>query len=128
MNFKLIRYDYLKSGIFGVLLTDNFKCETLEHAYADGPNFVPKIPLGTYKCVRRLSPKFGYYLFLVTGVPEHDFIEIHIGNKNEDSDGCILLAEGREGGEVLNSKIAFDSFINFLTEINEFTLEVSNAF
>ncbi len=126
-TFKLIRYDYLQSGIFGVLLSDSFKCETLEHAYADGPNFVPKIPIGSYQCIRRLSPKFGYDVFLVANVPGHDFVEIHIGNTNQDSDGCILLGQSREGGEILSSKLEFDSFMQFLSGINEFTLEVSNV-
>jgi Family of unknown function (DUF5675) len=127
MKFRLIRYDYLQSGIFSVLMTENFKCETLEHAYSDGSNFIPKIPIGNYTCQRYLSPKFGYEVFRLINVPEHDFIEIHKGNTNVDSDGCILLGEARDGGTILYSKFAFDSFMNFLSSIDEFTLSVENV-
>lgn len=125
---KLVRYDYTEAGIFGVMLDDGFKCETLEHAYADGPNFVAKVPIGTYKCIRRHSPKFGYDVFLISGIPDHDFVEIHKGNENKDSDGCTLLGLTRSGISITFSKMAFDSFMKHLTGINEFPLEVSNAY
>ncbi len=47
------------------------------------------IPTGTYKVVRRKSPKYGAH-FHVTGVPGRSLILIHIGNTARDTKGCLL--------------------------------------
>jgi hypothetical protein len=131
MNFKLIRYDYIKNGIFGVLITENFKCETLEHAYADGPNYVPKVPCGTYKCVRGMHRLAGmtqdFETFEITGVEGHSDILFHVGNTNLDTAGCALVGLYRDGAELMSSRVTFNDFMQFLEGVNEFTLEVSNV-
>lgn len=133
---KLERTDYLESGIFGILhVTDSLKFATIEHAYpltvADQqvePNYFPKVPCGTYKCVRGLhrleSMADGFYTFEVTNVPGHTNILIHPGNSNKDSEGCILIGEYRKDNMIFQSRKAFDEFMNALVGVNEFELEI----
>lgn len=133
---KLTRTDYLATGIFG-LLTDRDNrlifC-TAEHAYpvtsdavTASISYAPKVPAGTYTCKRRLSPEFGYDLFWITDVPGATWIEIHIGNYPQvDSEGCVLLGLARVGNtEIVKSRRAFDQFMDSLTGIDSFELEIA---
>ena len=125
-DFILSRTGGNINGIFGVIeSTDgSLQFATLEHAYGSGKNWSPKIPPGEYNCIRRLSPKFGYDVFMLENVPKCDFIEIHIGNYNRDSDGCILLGTAQEGVMVVNSKEAFGQFMAALEGVDSFKLTV----
>lgn len=125
--FTLTRTSSGLYGIFGKMVADDnsFSCVTLEHAYPAGTNqWAPKIPVGTYTCVRRLSPKFGYDVFMLKDVPGHDYVEIHIGNYNSNSDGCILLGEMQLTGMISESRTTFERFMSLLTGVDEFTLVV----
>lgn len=132
MNLILTRNQFRPDGIFGFLkdFSGNQIAVTLEHAYTDSGIWVPKLPDGTFICKRRLSPRFGYELFQIMGVPGHNFIEIHIGNYNEDSSGCVLLGEAivsLNGSQALSmSRAAFLNFMHLLSGINQFSLEVSS--
>ena len=89
MQIKIVRVDATDKGIFGHLTCENFECITLErHDIA--------IPTGTYKAVPYKSPSRGDVL-LLQGVPHRSWIEIHSGNKEEDSLGCILVGYKRNG-------------------------------
>lgn len=94
MTFTLERQYYNSYGVFGLLLDESGKLAgvTLEHAFpqVDG-SYSAAVPLGTYTCRKLLSPKFGFNVFMLDAVPGHSYIEIHPGNFNCDSDGCILL-------------------------------------
>lgn len=56
------------------------------------------------------SPKFKRMVPLVTGVPGRAFIEIHPGNSDVDTEGCILLGTSRQGSLLLNSRAAVEMF------------------
>lgn len=128
----LKRAEFLSTGIFGILtLDDGSQLLTLEHAFpqqADGlagaKTWAPIVQPGTYQCVRRKSPHFGYDVFMLEGVAGHSFVEIHRGNSEANSEGCILLGTVRSGDDILESKIAFDHFMNTLNGINIFQLIV----
>lgn len=131
MNMKLIRKMYLSDGIFSDMYSDDNQkfCVTLEHAYDDGEGaFCAKLPSGVYTCRRRLSPHFGYELFQILNVPNANFIEIHRGNVNKDSEGCILLGDQQtriNGVDmILNSKETFEKFMRLQADVNEFQLTV----
>lgn len=123
MNLTLRRNDFTPDGIFGELLAESGEvlAATLEHSY----ECEPKMPSGDYSCIRRLSPHFGYDVFLISGVPEHDFIEIHIGNLQQDSEGCVLLGLRRDGVAIRGSKLAFQAFMKRMEGVDEFTLTVA---
>lgn len=130
MNLILTRTDYLPEGIFGTLEDDQalFFMYTLEHSYLDGEVYNPKIPKGTYTCVRgkhqleHMTEPFE--TFEITGVPNHDHILFHVGNYNKDSQGCVLLGLDLSGDEVIDSRKAFEIFMECQRGVNEFTLEV----
>src|ERR1700761_6826790 len=90
MNFTLQRFKTGDDGIFSDLIDESGKivAKCAEHAY----NGLPKLVDGTYKCIRYDSPKHKMEVWLVLGVPNADYIELHIGNWPQiDSDGCVLL-------------------------------------
>lgn len=125
MNLTLVRKQYRDDGIFGEIESGALYYFTLEHSYER----IAKIPAGEYTCKRRLSPHFGYDVFELIDVPGHDFIEIHIGNYNEDTDGCILLGLGlghttKNGVMLTSSKQAFAGFMKMQEDIDEFKLTV----
>jgi len=81
-----------------------------------------RIPAGTYRITYRevLSgktnqyrakyPWFKWHLWL-RDVPNFEYVYIHVGNVEADTDGCILVGHGVDmsGGKVLSSKAAFES-------------------
>lgn len=119
------------NGVFGTLVDegDNQLCVTLEHAYLVRGNWTPKLSVGTYTCERYLSPEHGYELFVVRGVPDFmgqpvTFIELHIGNYNCDSTGCVLLGDDIQGIMITKSKDAFERFMALQAGVDSFSLVV----
>lgn len=143
MNLTLQNDSFLATGIFGTLFNSDktFILHTLQHAYADIPdrnsmslNYHAKIPPGSYKCVRglhRLEPtKINphpqpFETFEIEGVEGHFQLLFHVGNYNEDSIGCILLGTARQKDMLLNSRDAFEKFINAQSGCDTFILTVS---
>lgn len=132
MDLTLTRQDNNQNGIFSVLSdsSGNIISHTLEHSYTgeDGSSYIPKIPDGTYTCVRgphRLNGMTDDFItFEITGVSGHSNLLFHWGNYNRDSEGCVLLGESRVGDMVTNSRITFNKFIDLQKNINEFILVV----
>jgi hypothetical protein len=121
MDLTLYRQVFDSTGIYGVM--GDF--QTLEHAYPGQPTgWVPKVPPGAYVCVLYPSPKRGYEVWMLKDVPGHDHIEIHRGNFNHDSDGCILIGTTRIEGGIGGSKDAFEKFMAMQAECTQFTLTI----
>lgn len=108
---------------------------TLERAYPNsGTNsFQPKVPPGTYTCVRGLHQlehmNAPFQTFEVTGVTGHTGILFHVGNTQNDSIGCILLGSSMHWDGhtelILNSKVAFNRFMALQKDQNSFQLVVA---
>lgn len=124
MNLYLNRKQYRSDGIFGELIDEkgSLVAVTLEHAYADGEKFVPKVASGQYDCVRHPPNRLPYETFMLENVPEFQGhpvtgILIHVGNYNDDSIGCILLGTQigfkNNGGQMITSK-SLDAFHKFM--------------
>ena len=127
MNWRLERMECRADGIFGVVVSEeaDLTLFSLERSFKNkDETYSPVIPAGTYTCIRRHSPKLGYELFMLTNVPGHDFIEIHIGNKNGDSTGCILIGLARTSTCILDSRKAFDRFMALETGTDSFQLNI----
>lgn len=131
MDLVLHRKSHRVDGVFGEMTNErgDFIAVTLERAYP--PDFSPKILAGIYICKRYNSPKHGYEVFVLTGEnADGHFYEIHIGNYNEDSDGCILVALGngfkgdQKGRMITASKAAFDKIMQLQDGLDSFTLTV----
>lgn len=75
------------------------------------------IPTGRYLVdMKTVSPRFGgrsQYQFCkgrlprLCNTPGYQGVLIHIGNKAQDTDGCILVGENKAVGQVLNSTATF---------------------
>lgn len=99
MKLKLIRTEYTDTYTMGDLyVNDEFFCNTIEDRYRnlETEAKVPgetAIPLGTYKVIVNMSPRFGRELPRLLDVPHFEGVLIHRGNTAEDSAGCIILGE-----------------------------------
>lgn len=69
------------------------------------------IPAGRYEVIAYESPRFGRKVPCLKGVPGHELIELHVGNKATDTHGCSLLGYGPVGKDFIsNSQNAVNDF------------------
>ena len=126
MRLTLKRASFTEQGIFGYLFDEqgNQIAVTLERAFpVPGSGlWQPAVISGLYTCQRRRSPRFRYDVFMLLDVPGHDFVEIHKGNWEENSTGCILLGTTIDGSMITESKIAFYKFMALLAGQDSFDL------
>ncbi len=124
----LIRTLQCDDGTFGHLLTGDFHAVTAEpEAPCKGNK--GRISAGTYHCVWEPYGKFrGYAL---KDVPGFTNIEMHIGNTEDDTLGCILLGlrRGKLAGKeaVLSSRTACERFSQYMRQ-QSFDLVISEEF
>jgi hypothetical protein len=94
MQLTLYRRWLLPRATEGVLhVNGTFECYTLEDPVRIGPK-VPgqtAIPYGRYRVRVSWSPRFRQMMPELLDVPGFTGIRVHVGNRPEDSDGCILL-------------------------------------
>lgn len=134
MDLKLTRNLFCQGGIFGVLIrvdTGEAIAVTLEHSYVGNNepiSYVPKLPPGEYLCVKGMHQlahmNQPFETFEITEVPGHSNILLHVGNTNDDSEGCVLLGCSQSGTMILESKKAFDAFMQLQAYCNTFLLVV----
>lgn len=132
MDVILRRDRYTIDGVFGTLTDrdDNVIAITLEHSYPTVVGkFQAKVPSGDYVCRRRYSPRFRYDVFEILDVPKCTYIEIHVGNYNRDSEGCVLLGRSvgmdPDGHQMIkNSRGAFSDFMNLQDNNDEFNITI----
>lgn len=141
MNLILTRTDFRDDGIYGEITDEAGKhiCVSLEHAYDSGAgdgSYAPKVPPGTYLCQQGehqlAHMSYPFVTFEVTGVPNHKNILFHVGNYNDDSEGCVLVGTAvRPVGDgtwmISASKNAFNAFMQLQDGTNQFTLTVRNG-
>jgi hypothetical protein len=122
MKLTIIRVDITDHGIFGHLTIDSspFNCLTLERHDID-------IPAGTYKVTLYQSPEHGL-VPLLNDVPGRSMIEIHEGNWESDSKGCILVGkdrrsiEGKDGIDL--SKDTLTQLMSVLNGCDDITVTI----
>lgn len=68
------------------------------------------IPEGRYQVTKYFSPKHNAWVPLLLHVPGFEGVEIHAGNTNIDTAGCLLLGMGLAPDMVTNSKEAIGAF------------------
>lgn len=81
-NFELLELGFVKLRGF-----------SLEPPWKENKRNESCIPEGTYEAVLYDSPSKGI-VYLLKDVPDRSMIEIHKGNFNKDSTGCILVGSG----------------------------------
>jgi hypothetical protein len=133
MDLTLTRTDIQAQGVFSVLDGGTSRLYTCEHAYQDANGaWAAKIPNGSYTCVRgahTLDGKTWFSTFEITGVPGHSGLLFHMGNTEDDSEGCVLLGMGyftlNGMKAVFKSAVGFTAFSTYQTGCDQFTLTVS---
>ncbi len=128
MNIKLIRLEESDDGTFGALVIGGkVFCVTLEPPDEGNQRNISNIPPYKYICVRIKSLKYGN-TFEVTNVPGRSHILFHRGNEVKDTKGCILLGNQfgklRSERAILNSGFTFSMFMNMMTNVDAFELEI----
>lgn len=114
MKIHLIRKKQIEDATIGELVTDTgFRCYSLEDVGRETKvHGQTRIPAGAYEVkfrevlsgktssYRAKYPWFTWHLEL-QGVPNYEYVYIHVGNKAADTEGCVLL------GRVWDGKSAF---------------------
>lgn len=145
--FKGPRYTIGKLFINGVYECDTLEDQdrgltsqmSLEEIKAKKVYEVTAIPTGTYSInMTTVSPKFKdrawakpYKGILprLENVKGYEGVLIHVGNKAEDTLGCILVGENKVKGQVINSTATFYELMTVLLkaqsagEVIELTIE-----
>ena len=129
MTLTLKRVSSDTGGTYGVFIngTKPFAV-TLERPWMNNERSISCIPSGQYICRRVKSPKFGD-TFEIIGVPGRSHILFHKGNKVEDTEGCILVAEqfgqlGNDRVAILQSGAGYGELMILLAGLDEFTLTI----
>ena len=130
MRVDLIRVEQSSDGTFGVLLINGSAfCVTLEPEDRGNAVGISCIPPGRYTCDIVESPKWGHTYTLIN-VPGRRYIRIHPGNVEDDTQGCIILAQhfGKLRGKraVLNSGITHKEFMRIMNN-ERFTLVITEV-
>lgn len=92
------------------------------------------IPTGTYKIdMNTVSPKFKDRVWAkpysgklprLIDVKGYSGVLIHVGNKPEDTLGCILVGENKVKGQVINSTAAFNKLMTELKKDKDIELTI----
>lgn len=133
----------------GKLYVDNqYVCDTLEDTdrglkQTDSLSSIQKkkvygqtaIPTGTYGITLNvISPKFkdrswakfcNGKLPRLLNVPGYDGVLIHVGNKPEDTLGCILVGYNKIKGQLINSTEAFKKLYSILDKSSTITIVIT---
>lgn len=115
-----------EDGCFSVLLWDGQPFAiSVERTFADGR---PVITQGAYKCTRSTYIKGGYETFEIH-VEGHTRILFHKGNVEEDSAGCVIVAESfgvvRGRTAVLDARTGFGGLMELAAGLPEFYMTVT---
>lgn len=145
--FKGPRYTIGKLFINGVYECDTLEDQdrgltsqmSLEEIKAKKVYGVTAIPTGTYSInMTTVSPKFKDRAWAkpykgvlprLENVKGYEGVLIHVGNKAEDTLGCILVGENKVKGQVINSTATFYELMTVLLkaqsagEVIELTIE-----
>ena len=143
MKLLLKRIAKQKTYTIGKLYIDGvYECDTLEDTDRGLSNDMSideikkkkeygqtAIPTGSYEVTMNVvSPKFknrswakpyNGKLPRLIAVPGYEGVLIHVGNKSEDTLGCLLVGQNKIKGQVVNSTATFHKLMEKLTEANE---------
>tara|TARA_R110000764_G_scaffold59635_1_gene128616 strand:+ start:118 stop:657 length:540 start_codon:yes stop_codon:yes gene_type:complete len=115
VSLLLIRDIFTDTSTIGKLfLNGESFCNTLELPWKENKRSISCIPSGEYKARIRLpreSSSRDYVHLLVQDVKDRSYILVHIGNRAEDTRGCILVGQTVKQDFVGNSTLAMELLI-----------------
>lgn len=117
MELQLIRYCYGPDHVAGLLKFSEQSVWTLECPWRENQVFTSCCPDGSFPLVAFDSADHPN-CWVLTPVPGRTGILIHVGNKVEDTQGCILIGQTQEPGKVWNSADALRQ-LNYTLNRNE---------
>lgn len=118
--------------LFNVDGEPKFLCYMLEDQFNEPK--VPgetRIPPGRYEIklrkeggmVERYTKRFHWHdgMLWLQDVPDFKWVYIHVGNKDDDTDGCLLVGDGQisnvvERGQVTSSVVAYRRLYRMIIE------------
>jgi len=116
----LTRTKKLPKRTLGVLSSGDAKLRlyTLEDTVRDGPKIAGStaIPAGTYEVCITYSPRFKRPLPLLIDVPGFEYVRIHSGNTERDTEGCILVGLTQDDEGVYSSVKAEEKLLAYLKD------------
>jgi hypothetical protein len=126
---KIVRLEQSIEGALGAMvLYGHYFCSVLMPDNNDPKRF--QIPAGIYKCRRYHGTKWTDTFEII--VPGHTALLFHSGNTETESLGCILLGQypDKLKGQraVLNSGATFEKFMNLLSNVQEFEVEIVDLY
>lgn len=77
------------------------------------------IPAGRYEIIINFSNRFQQYMPLLLNVPGFEGVRIHPGNKAANTEGCLLLGQTVGADFVVNSRLAYRSFLPKLRAVEK---------
>lgn len=113
MKITVTRTDYTTTSTISDLAVNGIKVGyTLEDVVRpkEGKKVygATAIPAGTYAVVPHDSPKFGKIMPMLQNVPGYQYVLLHQGNTNKDSEGCLLVGSTKSKDFVGSSRVMFD--------------------
>lgn len=129
---RIIRIEESDQGTFGVMtICGQAFCVTLERPDELNKVNISSIPAGQYLCKKTNSHRFGE-TFEITNVPDRTHVLLHAGNRIEDTQGCVVLAQhfGKLHGDraVLNSGATFREFMEIMGGFVYFSLVIKEVY
>ena len=118
MKLDVYRYSDNGESTLGLLFIDGkFECYTLEDEYRTVKVFgETRIPSGSYTI--KLRTEGGHHerykhkftsihkgMLWLQDVPNFEYVYIHIGNTDEDTDACILVGESPNGADYSEARV-----------------------
>lgn len=94
-----------------------FECRTLELPDLGNQRRISRIPEGTYQAKERYSAKHLYH-YHIQDVEGRSLILIHVGNRKDQIEGCILVGnffqdiDGDGHLDVVNSRMTFNKLMS----------------
>jgi hypothetical protein len=121
MELHNYRYNFKDQFTQGLLhINKNFECYTLEDEIREVKVWgETAIPAGRYQIKLRTEgkmheqykvkfPAFHVGMLHITGVPNFEYILIHIGNTDKDTAGCLLVGNDVEASALEESTKAYE--------------------
>lgn len=126
MKIVVERIEFTEKSTIGKLTIDGkFFCYTLEDKVrAIKIPKVTAIPTGTYKVSQTVSNRFKILMPLLNDVPNFEGVRMHPGNKNEDTEGCILVGYTKAADFIGDSRKAFKDLMARIKGIENITIEI----
>lgn len=122
----LERLAYLPFCTLGRLLAGNEAWATIERPWINNEIDISCIPEGTYTCSKYSSRKFPR-TYSIDNVINRTHILFHVANRASEVRGCVGIGKSLSFSDyqVLDSRVAMNEFIDFLSERRDFELQIT---